>query len=328
MKHEEAHPRRNWTRALLPVAVAIIALVYPKVFRLPYPQHVGVLVCMNALMAVAWNITGGYTGQVALGNTVFFGIGAYTSSLLLRDFGVNPWIGMLAGMALSMIAAVVLGYTTFRLRGYYFTIACIALAEIVSAIVVNTRRLGGAVGVTVPIREASLINFQFHGTNKAPYYYTILTFLAIALLVVYKMERSKLGYYFRAIREDEDGARALGVNAAQYKLIAFMRSALFTSMAGTFYAQYVMFIDPMSVLAQPVSVSMCLMAVLGGLGTLWGPVLGALTLIGISEATRVTLGGTGQAVDLMLYGLLVMLFAVFQPKGLMGMFGRLKARKE
>ena len=154
---------------------------------------------------------------------------------------------MLAGTILSMIAAVVLGYTTFRLRGYYFTIACIAMAEIVSAIVVNTRRLGGAVGVTIPIRDASLLNFQFHGTNKAPYYYTILTFLAIALLVVYKMERSKLGYYFRAIREDEDGARALGVNAAQYSYSVHDERP-FTSMAGTFYAQYVMFIDPMSVL--------------------------------------------------------------------------------
>lgn len=327
MNQKQTLSGRKWISVGLLLAAVAFALAYPRIFNRTYPQHVGILVCMNALMATAWNITGGYTGQVALGNTVFFGIGAYTSSLLLRDFGVTPWIGMLAGMVLSMIAAVVLGYSTFRLKGYYFTIACIALAEIASVVVVNTQKLGGAVGVSLPIREASWANFQFHGADKAPYYYTILMFLAISVLTVYKLERSKLGYYFRAIREDEDGARALGVNPARYKLIAFMLSAVFTSMAGTFYAQYVMFIDPGSVLSQQISISMCLMAVLGGLGTLWGPVLGAAVLIGISEVTRVTMGGTGQAVDLMIYGFLVVMFAVFQPKGLMGMLGKFRARK-
>ncbi len=315
--------RGNWVRIGMGSALGVVLLAYPRIFTLPYPQHVAILILMNALMAVAWNITGGYTGQVALGNAVFFGAGAYTSALLLRDFHVSPWVGMLVGIGVSCVAAVVLGYSTFRLTGYYFTIACIAMAEIVSTIVLNTKRLGGASGVSLPILKSSLANLQFHGT-KSGYYYIILAFLTIAIVTVYWIERSKLGYYFRAIREDEDGARALGINPAKYKLTAFILSAVFTSIAGTFYAQYILFIDPASTLSQQISLSMCLMSVLGGLGTLWGPLMGAGVLIGISEVTRVTIGGTGQAVDLMIYGLLVVVFAVYQPTGLMGMLGRFK----
>ncbi len=307
--------------------LVLFLLAFPHIFTLPYQQHVAILIFMNALMAVAWNITGGYTGQVALGNTIFFGFGAYSSAILLKNYLLSPWVGMLVGIALSVVVAIAVGYPTFRLKGHYFGIATLAIGEIFSTVVLNTQQLGAASGITLPILPESWINIEFHGTNKTPYYYLVLAFLAIALLTVYKMERSKWGYYFRAIKEDQDGARALGINPTKYKMLAFILSATLTSIAGTFYAQYVMFIDPASVVYLQLSIGMCLMAVLGGLGTLWGPVIGASVLIALSETTRVMIGGTGQGVDMMMYGLLVMIVAVFQPRGLMGLLGRSGRRK-
>jgi branched-chain amino acid transport system permease protein len=282
---------------------------------------------MNALMAVAWNILGGYTGQVSLGNTIFFGVGAYTDAILLKNYLISPWAGMLVGIALSILLAVVVGYPTFRLKGHYFAIATIAVGEILSTIVTNTDYLGAAVGITLPILPESWINMEFSDLDKAPYYYIILAFLAIAMLTVYAIERSKLGYYFRAIREDPDAAKALGVNITNYKLFAFILSAVFTSIAGTFYAQYILFVDPGSTIYLMLSITMCLMAVLGGIGTLWGPVIGAVVLVAISESTRVMMGGTGSAVDLVFYGFLVVAIAVYQPSGLMGLINRIGRRK-
>ena len=305
----------------------LFVLVYPWIFTLPFHQHIAILIYTYGLMAVAWNILGGYTGQVSLGNTMFFGMGAYTSTLLLKNYLISPWAGMIVGIVLSIILAIVVGYPCFRLSGHYFAIATIAVGEILYTIVINTQELGAAVGIAVPMLPESWINMEFHGTDKVPYYYIILSFLAIAMFTVYKIDHSKLGFYFRAIKEDQDGARALGINPTRYKLIAFILSAIFTSMAGTFYAQYVLFIDPYTVIYLMVSITMCLMAVLGGIGTLWGPVVGAVVLIGISESSRLMLGGTGRALDLLIYGFLVIAVAVYQPNGLLGMLAGLQRRK-
>ncbi|MGE5618486.1 MAG: branched-chain amino acid ABC transporter permease [Sphingomonadaceae bacterium] len=322
---EKLEARRNPLKIVALAALALFLLVYPLVFTMPFHQHIAILVFVNALMAVGWNILGGYTGQVSLGNTIFFGVGAYASTILLKDYLISPWLGMLAGILLSILLAAAVGYPCFRLQGHYFAIATIAVGEILYTAVINTQELGAAVGIQIPLLPEAWINMQFH--DKAPYYYISLAFLAIAMLVVYWIEHSRLGYYFRAIKEDQDGARALGINPTNYKLIAFILSAIFTSMAGTFYAQYVTFIDPYSTIYLMVSITMCLMAVLGGLGTLWGPVIGAVVLIGISESTRVLLGGTGKAIDLLIYGFLVIAFAVYQPNGLMGLLKSLRRRK-
>ncbi len=303
------------------------AILYPWVFNFPYQQHVAILVFMYGLMAVGWNILGGYTGQVSLGNSMFFGVGAYSTAVLLKNYLISPWGGLIVGIVLSVLLALLVGWPTFRLGGHYFAIATIALSQIVYTVVLNTQQLGAAVGVTLPLLPDSIINMEFSGTDKRPYYYIILAFLAIGIFTVYRIERSKWGFYFRAIREDPVGARALGVNIQRYKLLAFVLSAIFTSMAGTFYAQYILFVDPESTLVLQISILMCLMAVLGGVGTLWGPLIGSIILIVISEGSRVALGGTGQALDLVIYGFLVMAVAVYQPKGLMGLIQRFTRRR-
>jgi branched-chain amino acid transport system permease protein len=232
---------------------------------------------------------------------------------------------MPAGMTLAILVSQAIGYPCFRLRGHYFAIATIGIGEIVQTVAINWDAIGGARGVWLPIKPETLVNFQFHRA-KWVYYYIALALLGSVFGLTALVERSRLGYYFRAIREDPDAAQSLGVPLTRYKLLAIAVSAAFTALGGTFYAQYVLFIDPESVLPTSLSILICLVAVLGGVGTLWGPALGAVVLISLSETTRVWLGGTGKAIDLMIYGGLIVLVAVFQPRGLMGLVDRVGRR--
>src|SRR5262245_28353105 len=307
------------------VALAAALLLFPAVFVQPYPRDVMIKIFLYALLAQAWNLLGGYCGQISLGNAVFFGIGAYTSSVLGLELGLSPWVGMAAGMVLAVVVSQAIGYPRFRLRGHYFAIATIAIGEIVQTLVLNWDAVGGARGINLPIRSETLANFQFHRA-KWPYYYIALALFAAVFGLTAWVERSRLGYYFRAVREDPEAAQSLGVPLTRYKLLAIALSAAFTAAGGSFYAQYVLFIDPESVFPLLLSILICLVAVLGGVGTLWGPFLGAVVLIPLSEATRIYFGGTGKAVDLMIYGGLIVLVAVFQPAGLTGLLRRLGRR--
>jgi branched-chain amino acid transport system permease protein len=307
---------------VLLAALAAALLAFPWLFPLPYPRDVMIRIFLYALLAQAWNLLGGYCGQISLGNAVFFGIGAYTSSVLGLRWGLSPWLGLLAGVALAILVSQAIGFPCFRLRGHYFAIATIGIGEIVQTVAINWDAIGGARGIWLPIRPETLANFQFHRAKWA-YYYIALAFVTAVFGVTALLERSRPGYYFRAIREDPDAAQSLGVPLTRYKLLAIACSAAFTAVGGSFYAQYVLFIDPESVLPTSFSILVCLVAVLGGVGTLWGPALGAAVLISLSEATRVYLGGTGKAVDLMIYGGLIVLVAVFQPAGLIGLLRRL-----
>lgn len=306
-------------------ALAAGLVVFPAVFTLPYPRDVLIKIFLYGLLAQAWNLVGGYCGQISLGNAVFFGIGAYTSSVLGTWWGLSPWLGMLAGMAVAVLVSQAIGFPCFRLRGHYFAIATIAIGEIVQTIMINWDTLGGARGLSLSIKPETLVNFQFHRA-KWPYYYIALGLFAAVSAVTAYVERSRIGYYFRAIREDPEAAQSLGVPLTRYKLLAIALSAAFTAAGGSFYAQYVLFIDPESVFPLSLSILICLVAVLGGVSTLWGPFLGAVILIPLSEATRVYLGGTGKAMDLMIYGGLIVLVAVLQPAGLAGLLGRLGRR--
>jgi branched-chain amino acid transport system permease protein len=276
-----------------------------------------IMIFLYATLAQAWNILAGYCGQISLGNAVYFGLGAYTSSYLAMTWTVNPWLGMLAGMAVAVAVSQVIGWPCFRLRGHYFAIATIAIGEIVQTIFINWDAVGGARGIWMLQTSESLANFQFH-TSKWPYYYIALAMCLAAWAVTWRLERSRLGYYFRAIKDEPDAAQSLGVNLTRYKLVAIAISAAFTAMGGTFYAQYVLFIDPESIFPLMLSVLICLLAIVGGVGTLWGPLLGAALMIPLSETTRVTLGGTGKALDLIIYGALIVVIAIVQPAGLMG----------
>jgi branched-chain amino acid transport system permease protein len=303
----------------------VAALAFPYAVRLPYHRDVVIKLYLFAMLAQAWNILAGYCGQVSLGHAVFFGAGAYTSSLWQTAGGGNPWVGLVAGALIAVALSVAIGYPCFRLRGHYFAIATIAVGEIVHTVAINWEFIGGARGLTLPIRKDSLADFQF-ATAKYPYYYIILALLILCLLVSWWIERARVGYYLRAIKEDPVAAESLGVPITRYKQIAMAISAVFVAAGGTFYAQYVLYIDPDSVLPLSLSILICVLAVIGGVGTLWGPLVGSALLVPLSEFTRVKFGGTGSAVDLLIYGALLTVVAVFQPTGLVGLLQRLWRR--
>jgi branched-chain amino acid transport system permease protein len=298
-----------------------ILAVVPLFLRDAFLCHILIMIMMYATMSIGWNIIGGYAGQVSFGNAAFFGVGAYTTAILLVNYNVNPWLGMLAGCVLSVGLAVVVGYPCFRLRGHYFAIATIAVGEIMVVIFTNWDYVGAAVGIYMPILEESVTNFEFH-SSKIPYYYIILVMLLVAIAVSYFIEESRLGYYLRAIKDDPDGARSLGIDIQKYKMIAFSISAVLTSICGTFYGQYVLYIHPSSTMDLMMSIHLCIIALIGGIGKLFGPVVGAFVFIPLMELTRVYLGSEGQGIDMIIYSLLVIMIAIWRPQGLWALFSK------
>lgn len=317
--HTGRFPVSSQTSVLVIIFVAL--LIYPWVFTKPFPRHLAIMIFLYALMGSAWNVVGGYMGQVSLGHAVFFALGAYTSSILLIKLNISPWLGMVAGILVALAVAMVIGYACFRLGGRYFSMATVVIGEIVRTVFINWRWVGGACGLYLPLLPDSFLNLEFH-VSKIPYYYIILTFLVVNIVATHVMEKSRLGYYFKAIRDDPEAAQSLGINILKYKLVGLAFSVIFTAIAGTLYAQYVLFIDPTSTMPFLVSLRIALVAILGGLGTLWGPIIGAFVLIPISEATRIRFSGGGRAFDLVVLGALIVLFAVFQPRGLVAMLRR------
>jgi branched-chain amino acid transport system permease protein len=308
------------------LAVLAAAALFPLLVESPARQNIAILIMMAAQLGVAWNIVGGYAGQVSLGHVAFYGLGAYTSTLLFTQAGVNPWLGMLAGGILAAIISLVIGWSCFRLKGHYFTMATIAVAEIVQIIFTNWEFAGAAVGLTIPMDKQGWGEFIF--ASKVPYYYIALGLLLVTLLANFLIERSYLGYYFRAIKDEPDAARSLGVNLSAYKQVAFAASSFFTALGGSFYAQKELYIDPASVLGTGLSIKMALVSILGGIGTLFGPVVGAGILTTIDEGTRVLFGGSGRGTDLIIYSGLIIVIAVYYPTGVVGWLKNFAARRK
>jgi branched-chain amino acid transport system permease protein len=245
-----------------------------------------------------WNILGGYAGQLSLGHAAYVGVGAYTSTLLFVNFGVSPWVGMIAGAGLAGVFGLVIGFLSFhyRLSGPYFALATIAFAELVRLTALHVEFTGGSVGMLIPLGADDFWQFQF--TAKAPYYYISLAMMVAVTALVYWMSRSRLGYYLHAIRQDEQAAAAIGIDATRYKLVATTLSAALTGAGGTFYAQYTQYIVPDDLITISLSVEIILRAIFGGSATVLGPIIGSFVLTPVAEATRILFakGGSGSAV--------------------------------
>lgn len=304
----------RWGR-LLGALFLVIALVFPMLEKNPSHQNLAILMLMAAQLGVAWNIIGGYAGQVSLGQVAFYGLGAYTSTLLFTRLGINPWLAIPAGGLVAASLSVLIGWSCFRLKGHYFAMATIAVAEIIQIIFTNWEYAGAAVGLNLPMEEGwKTLIFS----SKEPYYYLALALLLLTLAVSWAIEKSYLGYYFRAIKDEPDAACSLGVNLRRYKLFAFAISSFFTALGGSLYAQKELYIDPGSVLHTGLSIKMALVAILGGVGTLFGPLFGAVILTVIEEGSRILFGGSGRGTDLIIYAALIVLIAVYYPNGVMG----------
>jgi branched-chain amino acid transport system permease protein len=284
-----------------------------------------ILVFIFGAAAQAWNLLGGYAGQLSFGHVTFFGLGAYTSTLLLLRAAVSPWAGMWAGAALAAAVAVVVGYPAFRLRRHYFALATLALAELARIAFLNWALVGAAVGLYLPVRLANAA-WAMIWNAKPPYYYLALGLFAAACALALAVDRARLGLYLRAIDLDEDAAQALGIPTLRYKLLLMALSAAVTALAGTLFAQYVLYIDPSTVLDPSRSVLFAVMALLGGRGTVAGPALGAAFLVLFSQYAGGALGGLGRGYDYVLYGLAIMLIALYEPRGLVGVAERVGRR--
>lgn len=299
-------------------------LAVPLFVTRPHPLHVLTMIFLYGLMGLAWNLLGGYAGQVSFGHAIFFGIGAYTATLLMVKAGISPILGMFAGALLAVAVSLVIGYGTFRLAGHYFAIATFTINEVVHVLAATWEYIGAAIGIYVPLDRQYQWWLTLQFQSKAGFYYLTLALLLMGLLVTWQVSRSRMGYYFRAIKGDPEAARSLGINLFRQKMFAMGLSAFLMALAGAVFAQYVLFIDPDSVFGAPLSVTVCLVAVLGGAGSIWGPVLGAAVLIPLNEYTRSWLGGSGAGLDLMIYGLLIVLVSVYQPAGLVGLWDQVK----
>ncbi len=300
------------------VILVITLLILPQILKeRPFELRMMIVIFLYATLGHGWNILGGYAGQSSIGHGLFFGIGAYTSTILYLKFGVNPWAGTIAGMLVAGICGILIGIPCFRLRGHYFVIATIVLAESVFQLFTAWEAVGGAMGLELPVKREEFINFQFH-RDKRPYYYIALAMLTLVTLAVWWMQRSRIGFILRAIRDDEDAVGCLGFKPNNYKLLAIAFSAAIVGLGGVFYAQYVLFIDPFSVLSLHLSVLIALIPIMGGAGTVAGPIIGASILVPMSEYSRVFFSGSGRNIDLLLYGFFIMIISVYRPDGVIG----------
>ncbi len=308
---------------LLGFLLLAAAIFWPLATEDAFLHRVGALVLLAAISASAWNLIGGYAGQASIGHTIFFGCGAYAPLLGFTWFEWPPIYGLPFGILLSLAFATLVGLPTFRLRGHYFSMATIAASELVRIVVINTAILGGAVGLMGPAVPRTPMDLSF--TSPLPYYWTFLAVLGLLLLITHAMTRSRMGFYLRAIKEHERAARSLGVPVQRYKLYALLLSAGFTSIAGTLYALMVGFVDPDSGLGIIVSVKMVIIAALGGAGTLFGPLAGALILVPLEEWTNAAFGGGGTGITFVVYGCIIMLISRFAPGGLTEIWRRITA---
>lgn len=329
-------------------AVAVVALLaFPLFVKSPYALHMMILLFLSVIMGESWNILGGYTGQYSVGHAAYFGVGAYTTMILMTKHGIPPWFGAWAGVVVVVGVALIIGSICFRLRGPYFVLASIAVAEVMRLSAFNLKDLtNGAEGILAvsvpPLTIGGTVVTDF--LSKVPFYYFGLGLAVLTIMVTWAVEHSKLGYFFQAIREDQDAAHSLGISLTIYKNIALVISAIFTALAGSYYAIYVGFVDPNTVLPLDLSVQIVLISIIGGIGTLFGPVVGALVLVPLSEALRsnlitkalfsIGLVSEGTAVGtflqehlshahVLIYGILVVIVIMFMPEGVLGFVRRL-----
>ncbi len=307
------------------IALLILLPLIPAVASNSFRMHVMILILLYASMAQAWNIIGGYCGQVSFGHSVFFGIGAYGAGMAVVTYGGTPWLGIIIGMITAAAVAVAISYPCFKLSGHYFAIATFAIVEIFNRAFLVWDWIGGALGLDYPIIEEGFKNLMWH-TSKTSYYYCALAIFVIIFGVVRWIEAHRFGYYMRAVREGQETAESLGVNSTAVKLTAMALSAAMAALCGAFFVQYNLRVDPPMVMSLDTSMKFVLVTILGGSGTLVGPLLGAVVLIPLQEYTRAFWGGLGGGVDLMIFGLLIILMVVKQPAGIIGIFNYIHKR--
>jgi branched-chain amino acid transport system permease protein len=309
-------------RFLLVTIIGLVLAAVPLLFgNDDYLLKTCVFILLNAYLATSWNIVGGFAGQLSFGHAAFMALGGYISTLLFMNLGLTPWVGMIIGGLVVAVISVLIGIPTFRFRGAYFAIATVAfsgglLTLLKSVPKIGPIELGSSEGLIIPLKtDGGFASFQF--VSSVPYYYIIFVFTAIVLFVSWYIERSKLGFYLTAIREDEDAAKALGISTLRVKLYAAAISGFFTALGGTFFGQLMGILQPDTVAGPEMSTQMVFNAIVGGIGTVFGPFVGAILLGTIGEISRAYLGDSIPGLHLIIYGVVVTCVILFCPKGIL-----------
>jgi len=310
----------NMKKTISLVVLFVLAVVLPAVIDMGFLMTALVQMVLYMYWACAWNIMGGYAGLFSLGNGIYIGVGAYTTGILYVSYGVNPWIGIIIGGIIAGLLSLIIGYPTFRIKGLYYSLATFALLAVMKVIFQNTKimfgiPMGGSDGYKIPRLDVPA-EMQF--ANNLAYYYITLALLVIILFVSYSISKSKTGYYFRAINANDMAASSLGVNVIALKLKAKFITALFTGIGGGVFTMLLRYIDPGSVFGVDMSINIMIMAVTGGSGTLWGPVLGAGLLRVMNQIFVSVLGSRFVGIPTVVFGVMLMLVVCLIPGGILG----------
>lgn len=304
-----------FSKTIFPVILLAIAILFSLLVKDTFYLHIAILTFLYIGLASSWNLISGYAGQLSLGHAAFFGIGGYTSTILFMRLGITPWFGLIAGGILAGIVSLLIGYPSFRLRGSFYTLVTIAFAEVLKVTAINWRSLTeGSIGLHIPFKPG-LVNMIF--TSRNNYAFLMLCFAVLTILVTHLIAHSKWGFYLIAIRENEDSAAALSINSPKYKSYASFISSFLTAIGGSIYAQYILLVEPNDIFSLNLSIMVALVGIVGGLGTVWGPVLGGVLVLPLSELLRSYLGsGPLRGTNLIIYGLVLMIVAIKSPNGL------------
>lgn len=317
---------RSGNNRLFMIAVLVLLAIPLLLQNKDFLLDTLIMMALWGFIASSWNIVGGYGGMLSLGHSAFFGIGAYTSSILFVNYGVSPWIGMFAGAALAGLFGFFIGAVTLRLHGPFFSLATIAFAEVLMIISINWQSLThGSGGIPVPYRPGA-VNMMFD--SKITYFYLALAMLAIPYGLSRWMNRSHFGYYLIGVRENEQAALALGISSVNVRLIAIVISSFLTAMGGTFYAQYIGIVEPLHEFSFQLSAQIALMAIIGGIGTAGGPIFGAVLITLLGTVLRSTLGSAQGGLQAMIYGVLLVVVVLSIPQGIVPWFNKLTLKRK
>ena len=314
---------KKWSSHAPVLIIAVLLLALPLILGQRYLFRVMINIFFFAALGSAWNIIGGYAGQLSLGHAAFVALGAYPTALLLKNFGLAPWLGALPGIALAVVVAMGLGKLVLKLRGPYLALSTLAFGEIVRILLLHFQEVTeGSLGVSIAFKGNNWWTLQF--ATEHFNYVLCLGLLALIVYISSRIHNSRTGYYLQAIKEDQDAAQSLGVPLAKVKNRALAVSAGLTAAMGAFYVVYQSYIDPYAVCGLDLSIQIILVAIIGGVGTVWGPVIGAVILVPLMEISNFVLGSGRAGASWMIYAIILIVVVLFSPKGLVTLVPRLE----
>lgn len=324
MDSKKAVQRYHRNLAILIGFILLAFLLIPKFVTLPYVLNIFIQVFYMATLSMAWNLLGGMTGQNSLGHAAYMGLGAYACCLLVVKTGMNPWLAAIFGMITVGLVAGIVFYPCFILRGPYFTLVSIAFGESIRQIIINSEFFGRASGVGLPFGGDSFLAFRF--ASKLPYYYVGMAMMIGIYILIKKIDRSKMGFALKTIREDEDAAAAMGINPTKYKIAAVVLSAMIAGLVGFFYASYIRYIDP-ELMIQAKSTESVLPAVVGGAAYVEGPIVGGLLMIPLAEYLRANFSSVLPGINMLMYAVVLLIVIRFRPTGILGWYMNSKLKR-